>query len=78
VLLFLLRLLFGCHWFYSPFHSSWKICNGALLQLVDCIESMKSEVKKKMIDQTHAMLYESHSERTLIVKKFHDDDHRAI
>ena len=39
---------------------------------------MKSEVKKKMIDQTHAMLYESHSERTLIVKKFHDDDHRAI
>src|SRR2546429_7995229 len=49
MLLFLFRLLFRCHWFYSPFHSSWKICNGLLLQLVECIESLKSEVKKKMM-----------------------------
>src|SRR5256885_4947707 len=51
MLLFLFRLLFRCHWFYSPFHSSWKICNGLLLQLVECIESLKSEVKKKMMMQ---------------------------
>jgi hypothetical protein len=30
------------------------------LQLVDCIESMKSEVKKKMMLTSHAMVYESH------------------
>jgi hypothetical protein len=30
----------------SIFHG--KICNDALLQLIDCIELMKNEVKKKM------------------------------
>jgi len=48
VLLFLFRLFLRCHWFYSPFHCSWKICNGKLLQLIECIELMKNEVKKKM------------------------------
>jgi hypothetical protein len=24
MLLFLLCLFLGCHWFYSPFHFSWK------------------------------------------------------
>jgi hypothetical protein len=30
----------------SIFHG--KICNAVLLQLIDCIELMKNEVKKKM------------------------------
>jgi hypothetical protein len=34
--------------FYSPFHSSWKFCNDEMLQLVECIELLKNEVKKKM------------------------------
>jgi hypothetical protein len=33
---------------YSPFHFHGKICNDRLLQLLDCIELMKNEVKKKM------------------------------
>jgi hypothetical protein len=32
----------------SIFHG--KICNDRLLQLIDCIELMKNEVKKKMQD----------------------------
>ena len=35
-------------WIYSPFHCSW-ICNAVLLQLFECIESMKIDVKKKMM-----------------------------
>ncbi|MGA8298993.1 MAG: hypothetical protein WB817_05885, partial [Terriglobales bacterium] len=46
---FLLCFLFGCHGSILPFHSSWNICNGVLLQLVECIESMRNEVKRKMI-----------------------------
>jgi len=33
MLLFLLCLFLGCHWFYSPFHFHGKICNDVLLQL---------------------------------------------
>jgi len=40
--------LFGCHGFYSPFHFVDGSCNAVLLQLVECIESIKSDVKKKM------------------------------
>jgi len=29
-------------------------CNGRLLQLIECIESIKSDVKKKMTLQRHA------------------------
>jgi hypothetical protein len=36
---------------YSPFHLSWKFRNGDLLQLVECIELLKNEVKKKMMMQ---------------------------
>jgi len=49
MLLFLFCLFLGCHWFLfslSIFHG--KICNDRLLQLFDCIELMKNEVKKKM------------------------------
>jgi hypothetical protein len=34
-----------------------KICNDVLLQLIDCIESMKNEVKRKMHRGKLAMLY---------------------
>jgi hypothetical protein len=44
----LLRFLLRCHSNYSPFHYSW-ICNDRLLQLIECIESLKSEVKQKMM-----------------------------
>jgi hypothetical protein len=29
-------------------------CNGQLLQLIDCIESMKSDVKEKMTVEEHS------------------------
>jgi len=33
-----------------PFHFSWSCySNGRLLQLIECIESLKSDVKKKMM-----------------------------
>jgi glycyl-tRNA synthetase (class II) len=34
---------------------------SVLLQLIDCIESMKNEVKKKMNAMKRAMLYQSHT-----------------
>ena len=38
-------------WFlFSLFHFSWSCySNGRLLQLIECIESLKSDVKKKMM-----------------------------
>jgi hypothetical protein len=48
VFLFLLRFFLSCHGFYSPFPFFMDGCNGVLLQLIDCIESMKSDVKRKM------------------------------
>jgi hypothetical protein len=38
-------------WFlFSLFHFSWTCySNGRLLQLIECIESLKSDVKKKMM-----------------------------
>jgi len=61
VLLFLLCLFLGCHWFLFslPFFME-KSRNDVLLQLLDCIESMKNEVKKKMHVDSRAMLYQSH------------------
>ena len=50
VLLFLLCLFLGCHGSILPFHFSWTCySNGRLLQLIECIESLKSDVKKKMM-----------------------------
>jgi hypothetical protein len=37
-----------------------KSATNVLLQLIDCIESMKNEVKKKMHMMERAMLYQSH------------------
>jgi len=37
-------------WIYSPFSISHGSCNGALLQLIECIESTRNEVKEKMIE----------------------------
>jgi hypothetical protein len=49
LVLFLLCLFLGCHWFYSPFHFFMeKSATNVLLQLFDCIELMKNEVKKKI------------------------------
>jgi hypothetical protein len=35
--------------FYSPFPFFMDYSNGRLLQLIECIESIKSDVKKKMM-----------------------------
>lgn len=35
-------------WIYSPFPFFMESCNGVLLQLIECIESTQSEVKRKM------------------------------
>jgi len=35
--------------FYSPFPFFMDGCNGRLLQLIECIESIKSDVKRKMM-----------------------------
>jgi hypothetical protein len=32
---------------FSLFHFSWIQCNGDLLQLIECIEPLKTDVKKK-------------------------------
>jgi hypothetical protein len=48
VFLFLLGFLLGCHGSILPFHSSWT-SNGLLLRLIECIESIKTDVKKKMM-----------------------------
>jgi hypothetical protein len=37
---------------FSLFHSSWNVCNDLQLQLIECIESTQSEVKKKMIERS--------------------------
>jgi hypothetical protein len=47
-------LSFWLPWFYSPFHFFDGSCNDLLLQLVECIESIKSDVKKKMTLMKHA------------------------
>ena len=47
---FLLCFLFGCHGSILPFHSSWNFATGVLLQLFECIESARNEVKRKMIE----------------------------
>jgi hypothetical protein len=46
-----------------------KVCNDVLLQLIDCIESMKNEVKKKMHAVKRALLYQSHSTMQEVKKK---------
>jgi len=48
MLLFLFCLFLGCHGSILPSIVHGKICNDDLLQLIDCIELMKNEVKKKM------------------------------
>jgi hypothetical protein len=40
-----------------------KSATSVLLQLIDCIESLKNEVKKKMNVMKRAMLYQSHTRR---------------
>ena len=49
VLLFLLCLFLGCHGSILPSIFHGLLCNGVLLQLIECIESIKSDVKKKMM-----------------------------
>jgi hypothetical protein len=49
VLLFLLCLFLGCHGSILPSIFHGLLCNGAQLQLIECIESIKSDVKKKMM-----------------------------
>ena|GEM_PF-6039182 len=57
--------------------------NGRLLQLFDCIESIKSDVKKKMMSPEHATdvpkLPESIEEEVLSVARgiFHSDDEES-
>jgi hypothetical protein len=49
VLLFLLRCLFlGCHGSILPSIFHGRLCNDLMLRLIECIESIKSDVKKKM------------------------------
>jgi len=43
-------LSFWLPWIYSPFPFFMEFRNDVLLQLVECIESSRSEVKKKMIE----------------------------
>ena len=38
-------------WIYSPFPFFMESCNGEMLQLIECIESTRSEVKRKMIER---------------------------
>jgi hypothetical protein len=38
-----------------------KSATDVLLQLIDCIESLKNEVKRKMNTRQRAMLYQSHT-----------------
>jgi len=42
-------LSFWLPWIYSPFPFFMEFCNGLQLQLIECIESTRSEVKRKMI-----------------------------
>ena len=49
VLLFLLCLFLGCHGSILPSIFHGLLCNDAQLQLIECIESIKSDVKKKMM-----------------------------
>ena len=49
VLLFLLCLFLGCHGSILPSIFHGLLCNGVQLQLIECIESIKSDVKKKMM-----------------------------
>jgi ubiquitin C-terminal hydrolase len=49
LLLFFFAFFFVAIDLFSLFHSSW-MCNGRLLQLIECIESTQNEVKKKMSD----------------------------
>ncbi len=44
-----LQLSSSVPWFYSPFPFFMDYSNGRLLQLIECIESIKSDVKKKMM-----------------------------
>src|ERR1022692_2870675 len=46
-------LSFWLPWIYSPFPFCMEFRNGVLLQLIECIESTRNEVKRKMIE-THA------------------------
>jgi hypothetical protein len=40
-----------------------KSATHVLLQLIDCIESLKNEVKKKMNVVKRVMLYQSHTDK---------------
>jgi hypothetical protein len=42
-------LSFWLPWIYSPFPFFMEFRNDVLLQLVECIESTRNEVKRKMI-----------------------------
>ncbi|HVI07791.1 MAG TPA: hypothetical protein VND65_05805 [Candidatus Binatia bacterium] len=70
MLLFLLCLFLGCHLvlFSLPFFMERR--NDVQLQLIDCIESLKIEVKKKMHVLRRAMLYQSHRKRKNARRKF--------
>jgi hypothetical protein len=46
--------------FSLPFFME-KSATNVLLQLIDCIESLKNEVKRKMHAMKRAMLYQSHT-----------------
>src|ERR1700690_572971 len=43
-------LSFWLPWIYSPFPFFMEFRNGVLLQLFECIESARNEVKRKMIE----------------------------
>jgi hypothetical protein len=45
-------LSFWLPWIYSPFSIFHGLCNGDLLQLIECIESTQNEVKRKMIESS--------------------------
>ena len=66
VLLFLLCLFLGCHGSILPSIFHGLLCNGAQLQLIECIESIKSDVKKKI---TSSCAFDPHTKVTATREK---------
>jgi hypothetical protein len=59
-------------WIYSPFPFFMEFRNGVLLQLIECIESTKNEVKRKMIITDSCSDVRKSSTRIFSKKKLHD------
>jgi hypothetical protein len=55
-----------------------KSATHILLQLIDCIESLKNEVKKKMNVVKRAMLYQSHTSKNSQQKNFNSSPNNKL